>query len=309
MMWNAASDVHHLASAPVVVGVDGSMAADLALDWAAGLAAARGRELHIVCGLNLARPRPGSSRYNSWLNSVQGTVRERGATLVERTANRARSAAPQLRVSTEVSSEEPAVLLVRHSATAYLVVLGASGTSGLASHVGSMLLTVTGHGRGAVVVVRTNPDTGDRVRGDGPVVAGIDGSPVSEAAIGAAFEEASERGTDLVAVHACHDVNSGLYADDPYVLYDVPEIEVSERAVLAERLAGWQEKYPDVQVTRQVYLSDPVAVLLDWSKSAQLLVMGSHGRGGVLGSLLGSTSNSMVQHAHCPVMVVHPAKE
>jgi nucleotide-binding universal stress UspA family protein len=55
-------------------------------------------------------------------------------------------------------------------------------------------------------------------------------------------------------------------------------------------------------------MPDPVAALRESSKSAQSLVVGNRGRGGFLGALLGSMSNSLVQHAHCPVMVVHPPK-
>ena len=133
-------DVHRLASAPVVVGVDGSAAADVALDWAAGLAARRRRELHIACGLGLAQMRRGSSRYASWLDSVQEALRAKGAAIVERSQCRVRAAEPGLRVSTEVSATTPVDLLVRHSAAAYLVVLGASGASGFAAHVGSVML-------------------------------------------------------------------------------------------------------------------------------------------------------------------------
>ncbi len=307
MARDVSTDIHHLASAPVVVGVDGSRAADLAVEWAAGLAAQRGRQLLIVHGLNLARARLGFGRSDARLATIEDATHSRGAALVERASDRVRAVLPGLRVSTELSESEPAALLVRHSATAYVVVLGARGTSRLGAHVGSILLTVTGHGRGPVLVVRTDPNEEARVHSEGPVVVGIDGGPVSETAIAAAFEEASERGAELVAVHVCHDVNSAQFADDPYVLYSVPEIETSERVMLAERLAGWQEKYPEVTITRRVSLADPVGVLLDSSKSAQLLVAGSRGRGGVLGTLLGSTSNSLVQHAWCPVMVVHPA--
>ncbi|WP_067901362.1 universal stress protein [Nocardia vaccinii] len=302
-------DVHRLASASVVVGVDGSAGADLALDWAAGLAAQRERELHIVCGLGLAPARRGSSRYAAWLDSVQHGLRAKGAAIVERARYRALAAEPGSRVSTEVSDATPAGVLVRHSAEAYLVVMGAVGASGFAAHVGSVVLRVVAHGQGTIVVVRADSSAGDQLPGGGPVVVGVDGSRAGEAAVGVAFEEAAERDTGLLAVYACHDLNSGLYAADPYVLYSVPEIEVSEHAVLAERLAGWHGKYPDVPVTRQVLMSDPVTALLDSAKSAQLLVVGSRGRDGFLGALLGSTSNSLVQHAQCPVMVVHPPKQ
>jgi nucleotide-binding universal stress UspA family protein len=72
----------------------------------------------------------------------------------------------------------------------------------------------------------------------------------------------------------------------------------------AERLAGWQEKYPDVTVRRVVTRDRPARSLLEQAKEAQLVVVGSRGRGGFEGSLLGSTSQAVVHHSPCPVAVV-----
>jgi nucleotide-binding universal stress UspA family protein len=301
-------DPHHLAAAEVVVGVDGSAAADLALDWAGDLAVRRRRTLRIVHGLDLNAVSDVHGRYDTWVQPVVEAARAHGEALVGRCARHVRATVPGLRVVTEVTRESPAELLRRHSASAYLLVLGAGGSGGTIAHLGSVLLAVTSHAEGAVVVVRTDPDAGAALRSDGPVVVGVDGGPVSEAAIATAFEEAAERGAELVAVHVWNDLNFGQFAGDPYVLFPVPEIEVTEQAILSERLAGWQEKYPDVPVTHRIYLSDPAAMLQNWSTTAQLVVVGSRGRGGFRGLLLGSTSNALVQHAHCPVMVVHPAK-
>ncbi|MBB5916708.1 nucleotide-binding universal stress UspA family protein [Nocardia transvalensis] len=301
-------DPHHLASAPVVVGVDGSTAAASALTWAAEVALQRGRELRIVHGLDLDGMRKVFGRYDVWVPPVLESVRTQGAVLVERAQRRIELAAPGAPVSTEVTDESPAEILLRHSAAAYLVVLGEAGTNTLPAHLGSILSSVTSHAEGAVVVVRTDPDADDRLRTEGPVVVGVDGSPVSEAALAAAFDEASQRDTELVAVHAWTDMAFGQFAGDPYLLFPVNDIETDERAALAERLAGWQEKYPDVTVRRDVCLSDPATALQRWSASAQLVVVGSRGRAGFRSLLLGSTSNALVQHAHCPVMVVHPPK-
>ncbi|MEG8183226.1 universal stress protein [Nocardia terpenica] len=300
------ADIHRLASAEIVVGVDGSDASERALDWAVALAAEHRRVVRVVHGLGLDRVSRVFGRYAVWVPPVLCAARVRAETLVERCARRARDAAPGVRVDTEVSAEGPAALLRRLSGSAYLTVLGAAGTNGLRTHLGTTLLAVTAHGFGSIAVVRTDSET-DVVRGVGPVVVGVDGSAVSEAALGAAFEESSQRGAELVAVHVWNDANFGEFAGDPYLLFLVPDIEVNEHAVLAERLAGWQEKYPEVTVTRSVATSSPAGVLRKWSESAQLVVVGSRGRGGFRGLLLGSTSNSLVQHACCPIMIVHPA--
>ncbi|WP_236567036.1 universal stress protein [Nocardia sp. CY41] len=134
----------------------------------------------------------------------------------------------------------------------------------------------------------------------------MDGSPVSDMAIAVAFTEAAERGVGLVAVHVWTDWDSGRFAG--HINLAETELDKVERAILAERVAGWQEKFPDVRITRKAEVSAPAPHLLAWSKIAQLLVVGSRGRGGFAGMLLGSTANTLVQHASCPVMVVHPAR-
>ncbi len=74
--------------------------------------------------------------------------------------------------------------------------------------------------------------------------------------------------------------------------------------LLADRLAGWAEKYPDIPVQKAVERDRPARVLVEESARAQLLVVGSHGRGNVAGHLLGSVSHAVVHRADCPVAVV-----
>ena len=135
-----------------------------------------------------------------------------------------------------------------------------------------------------------------------PVLVGIDGSPASEAAIEIAFAEASRRNVGLVALHAWSDVNVFDSAFDfggaPW-----PELKAKEDEVLAERLAGWTERYPDVPVRRVVVRSEPARELVDLSKAAQLVAVGSHGRGGFVGMLLGSISAAVVLLTRVPVIV------
>ncbi|MET7771672.1 universal stress protein [Nocardia sp. NPDC005366] len=293
-------------SAPIVVGVNGSEGSDLALRWAAETAGQRHRPLHIVYGIDLLMVSSTAGSHDVMTPSVIDAVRAHGTTVLANAAAVARQVAPQLEVDTEISDDSPARLLIDHSKTAHLVVLGATGNAGTFAHLGSTLLAVTSHGHGSTVVVRAT-GTEQNLRHDGPVVVGIDGSPVSEAAIAAAFAEASLRGAELVAVHSWSDWDAGKFAGEQSLAIDANQMETAEAAILAERLAGWQEKYPDVAITRKVYLAGPTQQLTQWSRSAQLVVVGNRGRGGFTGLLLGSTSNFLVQHAHCPVLVAHSA--
>ncbi|WP_174188081.1 universal stress protein [Nocardia barduliensis] len=294
---------HELASAAVVVGTDGTEHASAAVRWAARTASDRGRRLLIVHGMNLPAARATLGVYDVMVPAVSETMRARGSEILAEARALAHDVAPDLAVATKLGEENAAALLITLSAHTHLVVLGATPGMGTIAHLGSTLLAVTAHADGAVVVVRGDRQlTGDRA----PVVVGADGSEVGEAAIAAAFAEAAARDVDLVTIHAWSDLSAGEFAGTRYLEIPLENLAIGERALLAERLAGWQEKYPDVTVIRRVYLSGPRKHLGDWSRNAQLVVVGSRGRGGFRGLLLGSTSNWLVQHAECPVMVVHP---
>ncbi|WP_280235998.1 universal stress protein [Nocardia cyriacigeorgica] len=299
-----ARDRHTLASAAIVVGTDGTPASTRAVEWAARTASARGRRLVIAHGYDLKTTNVMLTSYDVVVPPIAENVRRNGEQVLDSAARLVTDIDPTIEVVTELSESAAGRLLIELSDTAYLTVLGAGAMVGPLAHLGSTLLSVAAHGHGRVVVVReAHPQ--HTVRDSGPVVVGVDGSAVGEPAIEAAFSEASERGTDLVAVHAWSDLSQGVFAGASYLDLPTADLEIGEKALLAERLAGWQEKYPTVEVSREIYMSGPRQHLMHWSKNAQLIVVGSRGRGGFRGLLLGSTSNYLVQHAHCPVMVVH----
>lgn len=295
---------HVLASAQVVVGVDGSKGSELALRWAAHHAARHGRALQIVNGVDLVGMSTVTGPYSVITPSLVDAAREHSERVLRQAAEIARSTEPGLRVETRSALDGGAGLLIERSREAFAVVLGATGNSGTLAHLGSTLLAVTAHARGTVIVVRPDAQVDNEVRESGPVVVGVDGSPVSEPAIAAAFNEAAMRGVALVVVHVWSDWDLGAYfGDNPGPVLE--DVEAVEAALVSERLAGWQEKYPEVEVIPRVYVNAPARHLQQWSADAQLVVVGNRGRGGFLGLLLGSTSHALVQHARCPVMVVH----
>ena len=71
-------------------------------------------------------------------------------------------------------------------------------------------------------------------------------------------------------------------------------------------VTSWEKAHPDVELHRLVTVRSPREALLTAARDAQLLVLGSRGRGGLHGMMLGSVSQALLFHAPCPVAVVHP---
>jgi nucleotide-binding universal stress UspA family protein len=207
-----------------------------------------------------------------------------------------------VRVSTSTVVGAPAGRLVNASRDAQLVVVGNGHHSPLGEAVvGSTSSQVAAHAECPVVVVDTPaPPLSDAV------VVGIDGSHANEPAIAYAFDAAEVRQAALVAVHAWwldvpERVGLAWMSEE-----SLSRIGQGQKALLAEALSGWSEKYPDIVVRHDVSRQRPVDALLVAAKSADLLVVGSRGHGGFAGLLLGSVSQALLHRAHpCPVAVVH----
>ena len=143
----------------------------------------------------------------------------------------------------------------------------------------------------------------------GPVVVGVDGSPNSVKALRLARREANWRGVPLRAVRSWRvPVSYGLEG----VAYpiDSQRLEEGARAVLDDAIAqAFPDQAEQATVAREVLLGATSELLIDASKTADLLVVGARGHGGFVGLMLGSVSSQVVKHAHCPVLVVPPDYE
>ncbi|MDN3359771.1 universal stress protein [Actinomadura sp. DC4] len=286
---------------PIVVGVDGSAAALRAARWAADEAARRRLPLRLVQVIDVVSATGGFAPPRSFFTTLE-TEGRRQLTEAEAAV---RQDHPELEIEPILRTAGLVSTLIALSEDAQLMVLGARGSGGLLA--GSTAIALVAHGHSPVAVIRGG-ETDEAPPSEGPVVVGVDGSPISEPALAMAFEEAAMRGTDLVAVHAWVEFTSDTaYATARQFLVDWEAVETREREMLAERLAGWQEKYPDVAVRRVVTGGRPAGRLLDAAEDGQLLVVGSRGRGGFAGMLLGSTSQALIHHAPCPLMVVRPS--
>jgi nucleotide-binding universal stress UspA family protein len=277
----------------VVVGFDGSADADRALDWAGAWAAA-----HHVPVLVLAANPSIPSGLPFWRAEEAGSS-ELTESVVADACRRVESHGAT--VSSQVVDAAPSPALLDASREARMVVIGARGhgvVGGLL--LGSVSQHVSRHASCPVVVVREQADPRAR-----RIVVGIDASPGSEQAIGFAFEAASVLEAPLVAVLGWRDtVGPRLGALEPRTRDSIADRIAAGERTISEALAGWPEKYPDVSVTREAVPEPPGRVLADASERAALVVVGSRGRGGFDGLLLGSTSQALLQHARCPVAVV-----
>ncbi|WP_280368586.1 universal stress protein [Nocardia wallacei] len=285
-------------AATIVVGADGSEIALQAVVWAAVEAALHRCALHIITSYGVA-PHPGLTAMLA--ASEQQWLRADGERVLAEAASVARHATPdaEVAITTELTFDMIIPTLLERSARARMVVVGSRGRGALGRMLlGSVSTAITRHAHCPVAVVH-----GDAVADAGssgkPVVVGVDGTACSVPAVEAAFAEASRRKMGLVAVHAWSDM-SGY--DLPVVGWD--GIRETEQVLLAESLAGWAEQFPDVPVERVVVCDSPVRALLARAEDAQLLVVGSHGRGGFPGMVLGSTSTALLHLAQCPTIVV-----
>ncbi|MEU9191348.1 universal stress protein [Streptomyces sp. NPDC048484] len=283
---------------PITVGADGSAESLAALHWAAREAVRRSLPLRVV---------------HAWEESAgedraadvdKADVRE----ALTRTAGEVTGRHPGLTVTTDLIDGGPVEALVAAAAEAETLVLGSRGHGAIVGFLlGSVGQQVIAEATRPVVLVRAGDQAGSEADGREIVVGQQGGPDDSAAALEFAFEAAAARGAALRVVRAWSLPTVFTYSPGSLALLDeAGGMEPYEKKALAEALEPWLERFPDVQVTRQVEMGSAGEVLLSVAARAQLMVVGRRARRSAVGSRIGSVAHAVVHHAPSPVAVVPP---
>ena len=287
----------------ILVGVDGSKAALRAVRWAAHDAALRNVPLTLVHVVNDPIKEWSQVPAPAGLRQWQEKRAREFITSAIKVAEESTGERGPVQIDSKVFYSATVPTLVGLSKEAEMVVVGYRGHGGtvVRNFLGSVSSGLVYHAHCPVAVIHDEEPLVTNVA-RAPVLLGIDGSPASEAATAIAFDEASRRGVGLIALHAWTDLRvSDL--KEMFPNFDWEAGLSDEEETLAERLAGWRERYPEVGIHRRIEVGEPARWLIEASEQAQLIVLGSHGRGGFAGMLLGSVGAAVVNRARIPVIV------
>jgi len=275
----------------VVVGADGSQHSDAAVAWAVGYAALSNRPLLIVNASGVLSPAEALADATAARHERRIVARR----VADAALAKAQRSAPGLDISTLTPPGDPRQVLISLSDQASVVVVGTRGHGPVTSLLlGSVSVAVATHANSPVAVVR--PQREDATG----IVVGVSSDGSDRAALEFAADLASAEGRGLDAVHAWRTVDP--YFDDATVSQRQDLVARHDRA-LTEALSGLAEKYPDVPVGRHLVDDEPVAALVERSRTAEAVVVGSRGRTSKL-ALVGSVGRAVIEYAHCTVVVV-----
>lgn len=283
---------------PVVVGTDGTDSSNLAVDWAAHEARRRHRPLRILHAFDWDWH---ETRFPIGTDYID-IAREAAESVAAAAFDRARLIAPEVAIESHTLIGHAAPRLMEAAHDAELLVVGSRGRGGFTGLLlGSVSQRVAMHAACPVVVVR-------RMAGHvgGPIVAGVDDSSAADLVLETAFRAATAQACPIGVIRAYLPVIPPWLSEVAPPTMDTPEQDAAERTGLEEQLAPWRTKFPDVPVTVVVTHDSAASALVEASRRARLVVVGSRGHGVVTGSLLGSAGLQLLHYAACPVQIVRP---
>lgn len=284
----------------VLVGVDGSSESLDALDWAIARVKVTGQPIHIVCAYSLPSF-TASSLEGGYAALDDSAIRQGAQAVIDEASKRVQDAG--LEVTASLRTGDPAGVLIELSRSSALVVVGTRAGGGFADRLlGTVSSALPAHSHCPTVVVPAHRG-GSAFTPVKRMVIGVDGSDPSAGALREAISEALVWGADLTAVSAVPmSAGVGVLAwlptavDRESVLEDVRK---SLDEAVDQALEGRQ-----LEVHRHALDGNAAALLAEFSTAVDLVVVGTRGRGGFTGLLLGSTSQAVLNHSTCPVMVV-----
>ncbi|APC35323.1 universal stress protein UspA [Nocardiopsis dassonvillei] len=294
-------------SPKVAVGVDGSASARGALEWAAAEAELRQLPLYVVHALSMPLVMSVYAGPTRFPPTEEMTAQ--GRRILEEAAEHVRSLRPELRVETALGLEEPPLALLRRTGHGDLVVVGSRGMGPVRSVLaGAAGMRLAAKALCPVVVVPGTEERAPRLSGPLRIAAGVDGSVDSRRALDFALHRAAlQEGSSVVVVHSWEVplpfataslTESGWTPPDDLLERQSEEL-VS--GVLAEVM---DDATADVDISAVRTQRNPVDALVEAAAEADLVVVGSRGRGGVRGALLGSVSQGVMHSSPVPVVVV-----
>lgn len=292
-------DMSTAAISGTVVGIDGSADGEAALRWAVRDAMLRHRKVtlvHVVSPLVGGYSGIGMST-TVWPQDLNDWRQDHGRQLLDNAAHLARSVAGgELEIDRLMPFGAIVPALVELSVRTDMMVLGSRGLGTFdRALLGSVSTALAHHAHCPVALVHADAPS---LPANAPILLGTDGSAGSLPAVELAFREASCRNVALIVLHACSDAEVPQLTAVPWWALDS---DAEHR--LTQFLAPYRERYPDVTVQYHVVRDHPARHLVEESESAQLVIVGSRGRGGLAGMLLGSVSSALVHAAKTPVIV------
>lgn len=285
----------------VVAALDGSHRDAAVIDWAAAEAKALSAPLHLVHAVDLGTP---LSAYGELLTSpeIVDRVEQESAGVVSAGRERAIAAAPDLAVTTSLPTGSPSGALLSAAATARVLIVGSARKNRAERIVlGTTSMSLVAHAPCPVVLVPENANT----KGDGRVVVGIDGSEHSRLAFQHALEAAAVRGKKVTTVTSWNvEVVNGVVVTEPGST-EWESVDARYRTMAESAIAAARDAHPEIEVTVEVRHGRAADTLVEIAEGADLLLVGSRGRGGFRGMLLGSVSQRVLALATCPVAILH----
>ena len=288
----------------ILVGVDGSPESLGAVDWAVARAACEGWRVHILCAYSL--PSFTTASLDGGYAALDDTAVRAGAQAVVDEAI-ARVQDKGVTVTSSLETGDPAGVLVDLSEEAVLTVVGTRGGGGFADRLlGTVSSALPAHAHCPTIVVPRHTE-GAEYTPARRIVVGVDGSDSARKALRWAVREAEVWGAELTAIAAVPMASgAGALAWLPAAV-DREQVLTDVRSGLDRAVADALEGHPEVVVRRHALDGNAAELMAEFSTAVDLVVVGSRGRGGFSGLLLGSVSQGVLSHASCPVMVV-PAR-